>query len=165
MIISLCGNNKEDIIKELKKVYDVMIFDYIDLKFQMVIKYEKVYYDLLDNASKREMPKEINKEFMDEIMNSIKEKREEFSAYIDNKIFNKVNELHNNNRGKIILITGNNECLSYDICQTPIFKKADLRILLVSEKEELDLSNINRDDFNYIISSNKNLDVKELIKI
>lgn len=157
MIISLCGDEKDKkgVIKELKEVYKdkLVICDYFKLYFNTVVENEKVKYkldsecDTLDNAYRA------------------------YSKYVDRIVFNKINELLNKNKDKIILLISNN-VLSKDVNKISFFNKSDLKILITTEEKFNKPYSIfnhkklyDKNKFDVIIDSNEKIDVKKLVKV
>lgn len=154
MIISLCGNkeDKEIVIKHLKEVYGDMILlcDYFHLYFSTYVEQEKKKYDL-------------------EKKYDVMVAHKMFRKHINKIVSIKMKKILSNKDKIIILISDN--ILSRDINKTHYFNLSDLKILITSDKKlNLDNSLVHKNlykkqDFDIVLDTNDEIDVKRLVKI
>lgn len=91
------------------------------------------------------------------------EKHIEFNNYIDKIINDKMTNILNSNKNKIILLVSDNN-LTIDIDKLSIFNDSDLKILVTSDKDNVSaIYEYNENDYDYIINNIDNIDVKRLV--
>ena len=153
MIISLCGNkeDKEIVINKLKEVYKdkIILCNYFYIYFNTCIETEKKKY-------------EFQKKYNIDTANKM------YKEYINKIVSIKMKKILNNRDKIIILITDN--ILSKDIDKTSYFNISDLKILIPPKyKLNLDYSidnNLyNKEDFDIVLDTNNEIDIKKLVKI
>lgn len=156
MIISLCGNreDKEIVINKLRENYGekVLVCNYSHLYFNACVENEKTGYDL---EKKYDIPTAY----------------EMFRSHINKIVDTRIKDILNT-KDKIIVLMGDN-ILSSDINKTPYFDISDLKILITSEDRfNFDNSYIlnhkklyDKKEFDVILATNDEIDVKKLVKI
>ena len=153
MIISLCGNKKDKdaVINNLKEVYGekILVCDYFYLCFSAHIQQEKKKYDL----EKKYDFITANKMFQEHI-----------NKIVDDEIKSMLNM-----KDKIIILVSDN-ILSRVINKTPYFDISDLKVLITSEKLDacfiLNHANLyEKEDFDIILDTNNEIDVRKLVRI
>lgn len=147
MIISICGDEKYKniLINEFKERYqnNVVICDYFQIKFNSIIETESIKYKLMDSSSSLDIA------------------RMEYGKVVNDYTNRSIDKFMDDNKNKIIILTNDN-VLTKDFYSTSYFNNSDIKVLV----KGVNIDDINCDDclFDVVIKSEKDLDIRKLVK-
>ena len=148
MVISLCGNEKykkefTSVIKDL--FYNrVLLVDFYKIKFNVVLESEKIRYKMFDKCDSLE---------------GLEIVRKEIYKIIEDTTNDKINNIINSNKDKIILLIDIND-ISLGFVDYDFFKNSDIKILFENNNDLY----YDKSKFDYVINNTYKFDTKKLLK-